>query len=67
MPFGQLLKQECGCLDLVLMVGLDPFLVSLVWNPNSNPQRLFGMWVPGFGVDGVTGPFRSEPCKESAL
>ena len=32
-PFGQLLKVECGCLDLVQMVGFDPSVRSLAMKP----------------------------------
>ncbi|KAK7834629.1 hypothetical protein CFP56_024632 [Quercus suber] len=52
MPFGQLLKQACGCLDWPQMVGLDSFVLSPVFE---------------VGVDGVTGPFASESCKEATL
>ena len=42
-PFVQMLKLECGCLDLMLMVGLDLALMSLVMKPCCHDlQRPFG-------------------------
>ena len=42
-PFGQMLKLECGCLDLVQMVELDSSVMSVVMKPYCHDsQRPFG-------------------------